>query len=477
MSLTLRQLQKLFSTAARTAQRQGWHSSLELAEVAAPLAKNERQAGSFRGAGSVLVCPDGSLVNNCGCSDCRAAGDRIAGVRSVIDRWTRQYGPDADAAEVARQEMAKKNPEGENQPGEDGEQQDQPGTPKPQQNQQQPCVSSPGQSQSQTQATGPAPETGKPQPPAKSPQQVALEKARAALTAARVKTGENPAKKAETRYSIRAAKKALEIARRAASYNKEAEAAGVSLAARREIAGSNGRLRRVPQRLRSQMASLINQLVEQGGVVGETYGPIPVLSATKLVKRMVVHRPLANALKEDSVSGRPVTLFLPDVSPSCAAQAQVACDLANAAGYAGVTGSDVLVFPHSNGCVDSDESYIPWFNGKPATTNYAEIKTMFSDICNGRSRFRIRVVVFLGDHDAVQQYGEIAKLASVRRALWLHNYSDSERRQKPSPAQQSFLPGPEWDWAPEATDKLSMVVGCVDQPTMLTGFKLALSMR
>jgi hypothetical protein len=219
------------------------------------------------------------------------------------------------------------------------------------------------------------------------------------------------------------------------------------------------------------MAELINRLVEQGGTVGETTGPVPVLSAAKLVKRMVVRRPLPNALKEDTIAGRPVVLFLPDISPSCAEQAQPACDLANAAGYAGVSGSDVLVLPHFNGGVDSSEEYIPWFNGRPVATNPREVEKLFKDVCGGLSRYRVRVVVMLGDHDAVDRYGSIAELRSVTRVLWLHNAST--RSAQPEPAAGRLLPR----WSPAATEKLSMVAGCVDQSRMLRGFNMALKMK
>jgi hypothetical protein len=217
------------------------------------------------------------------------------------------------------------------------------------------------------------------------------------------------------------------------------------------------------------MAELINRLVMQGGTAGESFGPIPVISATKLVKRMVVRRPLANALKEDTIAGRPVTLFLPDVSPSCGEQAQDACDLANAAGYSGIAGSDVLVLPHFNGGVSDDEEYIPWFNGRPAATSTEGAEKLFEEVCGGKSSYRVRVAVFIGDHDAVDRYGDIAALQSVTRVLWLHNASVNNGR-RPEPAGREFLPA----WRPEAMSKLSMVVNCLDRQRMLTGFDTAL---
>jgi hypothetical protein len=307
----------------------------------------------------------------------------------------------------------------------------------------------------------------KPQP---NPQQKALEAAKSELKAAleaAAKKGNKPGADA----AVKAAKRKVGQARKKFSFNAKTQAAGVSLHARKQVSRGLGRLQRVSQKLRNQMAELINRLVEQGGTVGETFGPVPVLSAAKLVKRMVVRRPLANALKEDTIAGRPAVLFLPDISPSCAEQAQTACDLANAAGYAGVAGSDVLVLPHFNGGVDSSEEYIPWFNGKPVATSPGEVKRLFADVCGGMSSYRVRVVVMLGDHDAVDRYGEIAALGSVTRVLWLHNVSTSSGQPEPAPAR--LLPS----WTPEAKEKLSMVAGCVDQSRMLRGFDMALKMK
>jgi hypothetical protein len=223
------------------------------------------------------------------------------------------------------------------------------------------------------------------------------------------------------------------------------------------------------------MADLINRLVMQGGTAGDNPSPTPLLSATKVVRRMLVRRPLTNALKEDTITGRPVTLFLPDVSPSCKPQAQVACDLANAAGFAGVSGSDVLVLPHANGTVSPTAAYIPWYNGKPMLSELNQVESLFEDICSGRSRFRVRVVVFLGDHDAVRRYGEIAALRSVLRVVWLHNYGDPDGRSVEPPAMaEDFLQPP---WEPAAKKKLTMVRGCGGQRTMLQGFNMALTRR
>lgn len=477
MSLTLRQLQKWFSAAERGIAHAGYDSS-RLGRLGQFVSGNNR----WRRAN---VQADGSLQNACNCPECRQAGKVASGVRSLVDRWSREYGPNADLLEVIEHEMAKRqqdqNPPPQSQPGQGQQQgQTQQGQAQPGQGQGQP------QPSNQTQPTGPAsgggngepvdqqpspPPAPKPVPkPQPSPQQKALEAAKSELKSA-IEAAAKQGVKPEASSKVLAARRKLRQSRKAASFNAKAEAAGVSLVSRKQVSRGLGRLQRVPQKLRNQMAELINRLVEQGGTVGDTFGPVPVLSATKLVKRMVVRRSLPNALKEDTVAGRPVVLFLPDISPSCAEQAQAACDLANAAGYAGVSGSDVLVLPHFNGGVQSDEEYIPWFNGAPAATSVREAERLFHEVCSGQSRYRVRVVVMLGDHDAVSRYGNIAALRSVTRVLWLHNAKTSSGR--PEPAASRLLPS----WSPEAMEKLSMMVGCVDQSRMLRGFDMALKMK
>jgi hypothetical protein len=473
MPLTLRQLQKMFSAAARGSEHIGRDLGV-LGDLAAHVSGNP----NWRRAS---VAGTGGLLNSCKCRDCRRAGESVSNVRQRVDRWVRQYGPNAELRDILAAE--KGSAAGQKADGDDAQQQGQ-----QQQGQQQ---QQPGQQQDsgdQTQTTGPASGSGsgagsgqtqpaqkatvaEPQP---TPEQQALNAAKAELREA-VKAADGAGKKPSSTAAVQIAQRKVRRARKQVSFNAKAEASGVSLSARQQVSRGLGRLQRVSQKLRNQMAELINRLVEQGGTVGETFGPVPVLSATKLVKRMVVHRPLPNALKEDTVAGRPVVLFLPDISPSCAEQAQVACDLANAAGYAGVSGSDVLVLPHFNGGVDSTEEYIPWFNGKPAATNPQDARRLFREVCSGQSSYRVRVAVFLGDHDAVDEYGSIAMLKSVTRVLWLHNLATSNggKRGWTEPASARVLP----DWRPEAREKLSMVVGCVDQPRMLAGFDMALKMR
>jgi hypothetical protein len=268
----------------------------------------------------------------------------------------------------------------------------------------------------------------------------------------------------------RYAKAALRNARKTASFDRAAEASGVSLSARKASGRGLARLRAVPPATRARMATMICRLVGSGAASGGEFGPIPVLSARKLVKRMLVKRPLANALKEDVVTGRPVTLILPDISPSCAATAQAACDIANAAGYAGVTGSDILVLPHFNGEAPTDEEYRPWFNGRPVTGPAAGFSQQFDQIVNGESRYKVQVVVVIGDHDGEDTYRRLCNLRSIRRMIWLHNAFAQNKR--PREATKHPTEDVVRGWPPQASKKLSVVYGCVNAEQMMRGFDM-----
>jgi hypothetical protein len=468
LPLLLQQVQKMLSASRRNnGERlsEGWHETLAL--LGGYVSK--KQTYEFQRP----AIKDGHLVGDFG------SKTNVVDIASKIDSWTRLYGPEvsvrkAIALDQERKQRRQKQPQsgtgGQSPPdGNSSSEASQPSS-----GAQTPPTNEQDGPPTQTQTTGPASgrETNQPQPvpprPRATPEQQALKAAQQAYRDAVAAAKKDP--QYSTLGKVEEAKRQLRAARRMASHNAAAQKSSPSLAARKMIAGAHGRLQRVPQKLRNQMADLINRLVEQGGSVGEKLTPIPVLSTRKLVTRMMVRRPLPNALKEDSMTGRPVVLFLPDVSPSCAEQAQIACNLANAAGYAGVSGSDVLVFPHSNGIVDSDENYIPWFNGKPVATSVRQVENLFREICSGQSCYRVRVVVFIGDHDAVDEYQTVIRLKSVTRAIWLHNWGPRGDQSRPKWAEPELIPA----WRPEELEKLSMVSGCINQSTMLRGFDLAL---
>jgi hypothetical protein len=382
-----------------------------------------------------------------------------------VDSWVRKYGPDTSVSEVLRGNA--RNDEAENGEG-DGEQQPPP-----------PPQSSPQDAQAAADAAAEwrVDDSQQRQHEAERAERAKKEAEQAAQRAAQQKEAALKALKKAKKLRPGAlrnqekaqAKRLLKSSRRAMSHNHATMASAPSRVSRQNIASAHGRLRRVPATLRTRVAEIINRLVADRGTVGSNVSTIPVYDSRKLVKRMLVKRPLANALKEDVVSGRPVTLFLPDISPSCEDQAQAACDMANAAGYAGVSGSDVLVLPHSNGCIEGEaDNYIPWFNGKPVNARGQALEKLFNDITAGRSPYRIRAVVAIGDHDAINLYEQVVALRSVIRMVWLHN--DCVNGPGAKLSGDDWLPG--WSW--EYTRKLKLLYGCTNQKQMLRGLDIAL---
>ena len=491
---TLRHLQRLFAAVA--ADRPAWVGDSGVQQALLAAARGLARHDNFA---DVIPTGDGDIRADCTCESCRSLPP-ARGARKLIDSLVRRFGPNADALRAISEHFRKPDAEEDEDNEADGESssqqgssQTQPSTGKSTNSGGQPAGSgqpqagnsgaadnsangspadgNPGPGSDSTaeseadQAPLPQqPRTTQPEPPKPTPEQELLNKAREALKKAEQAKDDSPKGEA----AVKAARQALSQARRRASFSKEKAAAAPSLTARRQIATTTGRLRRVPTKLRGKVAGLINRLVSQGGTAGESLTPIPVTSATKLVKRMVVRRPLPNALKEDTITGRPAILFLPDISPSCAEQAQIACDLANAAGYAGTSGSDVLVFPHSNGCVEADADYIPWLNGKPMTAETKKIRQIFNSITRGESEFLIRVIICLGDHDAEDLYKSLCtQIPRLQRLVWLHNIgTKSPQRLKGG----RMFP----QWRTEALDRLCMISGCFDRPRMLKGMQIAL---
>lgn len=478
MGLTLRQLQRMLSASVKNPDALLGSGTNELRTL----------ARVWGGAGfNNAAVKNGCVVNACTCQNCRQnPADPVSNVQSFVDSLCRQYGPNTPVA-AALDDLLKNQQQrqGNGQSGDNGDESDE----KSSDNEQSGDSSSSAQArQSDPRAEAKArdaadawqeEEARRQRMEERARQEAAAEKARKAAEAKAAAAALAEAKKAlknakAGRGSTWTASRALKNARRAVSTATATFAGRPSLEARRQLAAANGRLRRVPTKLRARMAELINRLVGSSGASGGAVSPIPVYDSRKLVKRMLVRRPLPNALKEDVITGRPVTLFLPDVSPSCAAQAQDACDIANAAGFAGVSGSDVLVLPHSNGCVSEyEEAYVPWFNGKPVDLRQAEWERLFTQIVAGRSKYKIRVVVAVGDHDAADMYQQLVALKTVRRLVWLHNETvNGVRTPNIERDMGSFL-----SWSPELTQKTTLVWSCSQQQHMIRGLDLALKNR
>ena len=458
MAVTLRQMQRWLHASKQNPTSEFAGDSVE--EVG-------QFAGWLRGdSTSHGVIKNGTITSGCDCEHCSQTPLVDARVSSLVDSLAKKHGANTLLSFL----YAESPPEGfKNPDGDEGEEKS--GSPE------QPGQSGQGDGEGSDNNEPPdESEAGSRPSQQESPQQAAqrrrdqegLQAAKAALQKLQEEVKARP-DSTLLKKQIKSGKKALKNARRAASFGT---GSGPSLETRKQIAGAHGRLQKVSPALRAEMAALINLLVGQGKAAGGQMGPTPVLSAKKLVTRMLARRPLANALKEDIVTGRPVTLFLPDISPSCAAQAQAACDVANAAGYSGVAGSDVLVFPHSNGCVDEyADEYVPWFNGKPYTTDRPTIARLFDEVTTGKGKWRVRAVVIIGDHDGASLYSQIADLKRIARMIWLHNEQCSSSRQIELAEKGDHRL---YGWQPKSEDKVSMVYGCVTQPHMVKGLKMAL---
>lgn len=471
MAATLRQLQRWLH-ASRASPRGSFGEA------------NAEDIGQFAGwlrgdSTSFAVCRNGQLASTCDCENCNSDGPYVdARVSRLVDSLAKKHGAGTTLAALTQQAPPEgfKNPngdkaEGDGEDGEDGEGGENAGQ-------------GDGDGQESDDESDGESGDGQPssQPQRETPEQASrrygrevAEERKKKLEDIQQQLKNQPANASREQQEdlmrrARQAKGRLKSARAMASKGK---GDGPSLQARKRISGTHGRLQKVSPALRAEMATLINMLVGQGRAAGGQMGPIPVLSPRKLVSRMLVQRPLANALKEDVVTGRPVTLFLPDVSPSCALQAQAACDVANAAGYSGVSGSDVLVFPHSNGLVDEyADEYVPWFNGKPATTDRKEIKRLFNEVTTGKGKWRVRAVVIIGDHDGEYLYRQLAEFKRIARLIWLHNESRASKRGELKLADNGD--NRLYAWQPKSLQKLSMVYGCVTQPHMVKGLKMAL---
>lgn len=463
MSVTLRQLQRMLSKSLKTTDRIAFSDENDGREFVRLLDKIK--GVEF----SEPVFENGEVRERCGCANCRPRAFRDA--VSFVDKLTKKFGHNATISQLLqpRNKTAEKPPPEQPPPAPSGA-----------------FESRPPAENSLEAAEPPQPENWQPTPapPEKPRTKTDREKfaegeqrLREEMAKLREKLAAQKAtgtlRAAETELALRKLRRQLKDARKQASKINGVSGieGGPSLQARRRAAGTHGRLRVVPPQLRTKTAELINRLVHESGAAGDRLTPIPVLSARKVVKRMLVRRPLGNAFKEDSNSGRPVTLFLPDVSPSCARVAQASCDVANAAGYAGVSGSDVLVFPHSNGEVEPE--YVPWFNGRPNLMGTAKTTAAFEELIAGRSRYNIRVVVAIGDHDAEEVYRQIVALPKVVRLVWLHNHKPGGRL--PVIAQPQEVALPSRTWTDALRSKTTMVFGCSDQTTILRGLELALS--
>lgn len=426
-----------------------------------------------------LHISQGHITTACDCSDCRnAVRDLVGGdkLKKLVDAMARKFGPSRSIQSFLNELLGR--PEqmqsgGEGEPGDNqGEASD-------------PALEKMLAQMAAAQAADQMASEGEPRS-AKTDQQQSkenldaaarqqdrrnqsVEEAKAKLEELQkklqeaTKSGEHPVVTNPLERRISQQRKDLKSRRKAASGTKMGSQP--SLTARKGVSRGLGRLRRVDVKTRQRMALLINRILGMGKA-GDQLTPIPVTDHRRLVKKMLSRRPLTNAFKEDSDSGRPAILFLPDISPSCAAQAQPACDIANAAGYAGVPGADVLVMPHFNGDIDSScEEYMPWCNGRPMTLRREEQSKLFTEATSG-DRFNIRAVVIVGDHDGEWLYKQMADQPKIRQIIWLHNLTAAGK-----PAR--YAGGNWFSWPQADTKKVCLVTGCINAESMMQGLEVA----
>ena len=194
---------------------------------------------------------------------------------------------------------------------------------------------------------------------------------------------------------------------------------------------------------------------------------------TELVKRLVSHRPLLPARREET--GRPVILVIADVSGSCASFAAPACDVAQACGALGVPGADVVTVR----CYNVWEVQEVRVNHRPMAFDAAQIATpgAFADWIARTVGGQIEVVIGLGDSDEYTTYESFANLPSVERMIWLDNYGSKRLENTPTRRQRIAA---NWRgegggaFAPAANRKLTYMVGCGNAEAMVVGVEKAL---
>ena len=195
---------------------------------------------------------------------------------------------------------------------------------------------------------------------------------------------------------------------------------------------------------------------------GDALQDTPRWDTTELVKRITTQRSLLPArMREDE--GRPTLLVLPDVSGSCSSFSQPACTVAEAVAALGVPGADVLVIPHVNGrlCGVSlrlNQQLLP--SDPEVDIVEAAVRTL---------KGPLHTIICLGDDDAVDLYETLARRADVQRLIWLDNYNCNGTEPK-----QIMAPRCIADWEGTVARKVTYVIGCKHEQSMLTGLRLAL---
>lgn len=199
---------------------------------------------------------------------------------------------------------------------------------------------------------------------------------------------------------------------------------------------------------------------------------------TEFSVRLKSYRPVAPARKEEE--GRPAILILADVSGSCSGFADKSLMVAQAVAKAGIGGADVIIVAHSNG------NPVEWsVNGKRAESldvDWGESLRWYEDVLR---RFNLEAVIALGDWDAEWLYHHLAELTSVKKFIWLDNWSCSTLEvtvRKDLFKKASRNDDVSWHtpwyfqepWSPRAKAKTTYVVGCSEAEDFLKGLELGI---
>lgn len=194
--------------------------------------------------------------------------------------------------------------------------------------------------------------------------------------------------------------------------------------------------------------------------------------------RLKSYRPVTPSRKEEE--GRPAILILADVSGSCSGFADKSLMVVQAVAKAGVGGADIIIVAHSNG------NPVEWAaNGKrsqPVDVAWGESLQWYNDVLR---QFNLEVVIALGDWDAEWLYHHLAELSSVKRFIWLDNWSCSTLQVtvrgdlfKRASRNEEVTWHTPWHfqapWSPRAKAKSVYVVGCAEAEDFLKGLELGI---
>jgi len=176
--------------------------------------------------------------------------------------------------------------------------------------------------------------------------------------------------------------------------------------------------------------------------------------------RLKTYRNPSSARKEEE--GRPAILIMADVSGSCSSFSEESVRVAKAASRLGVPGAEVLVLTHSNGFPEELEH-----NGRSQTVPPQVDDTIWYQSLI--QRFQIKVVIALGDWDAVDFYISIASNQLVERLIWLDKGYSSQVRDRTKSA---------LTWISERSPDISQIRhkltyrdGCRDALTFVNNIK------